>query len=65
MKSYDNNGKLVSEINRSRTADGTSITTNTMYNTHTGQVASQNISVKDSKTGKVSSTNIINGKLLP
>jgi hypothetical protein len=65
MKSYDNNGKLVSEINRSRTADGTSITTNTMYNTHNGQVASQNISVQDSKTGKVTSTNIINGKLLP
>jgi|NGEPerStandDraft_6_1074524.scaffolds.fasta_scaffold31182_6 phage-related protein len=65
MKSYDNNGKLVSEINRSRTADGTSITTNTMYNTHNGQVASQNIAVQDSKTGKVTSTNIINGKLLP
>jgi hypothetical protein len=65
MKSYDNSGKLVSEINRSRTADGTSITTNTMYNTHNGQVASQNISVQDSKTGKVTSTNIIGGKLLP
>jgi hypothetical protein len=65
MKSYDNNGKLVAEINRSRTADGTSITTNTMYNTHNGQVASQHIAVQDSKTGKVTSTNIINGKLLP
>jgi hypothetical protein len=65
MKTYDNNGKLVGEINHSRTADGSSVTTNTQYNTHNGQVASQNVSVQDSKTGKVSSTNVINGKLLP
>lgn len=65
MKTYDNHGKLVCEINRSRTADGTSITTNTIFNTHNGQVANQNITVQDSKTGKVTSTNIIGGKLMP
>jgi len=66
MKSYDNNGKLVAEINQFRTGDGKSITTNTTYNTHNGQVASQNVSVQDSKTGKVTTTtNVIGGKLLP
>lgn len=29
MKSYDNNGKLVGEINQFRTGDGKSIVTNT------------------------------------
>ena len=37
MKSFDNNGKLVSEINHSRTANGTSITTNTQYNSSNGR----------------------------
>jgi len=64
MKTYDNNGKLVGEINHSRTADGTRVTTNTTYNTHNGQVASQNISVVESN-GKVKVTNVIGGKLLP
>jgi hypothetical protein len=65
MKSIDNNGKLVGEINHFRTGDGRSVTTNTMYNTHNGQVASQNVSVQDSNTGKVSTTTTIGGKLLP
>jgi hypothetical protein len=65
MKSLDNNGKVVAEINHFRTTDGKSVTTNTTFNTHNGQVASQNVSVQDSKTGKVTSTNIIGGKLLP
>lgn len=64
MKSYDNNGKLVGEINQFRTADGKSITTNTMYNTYTGQPVHQNISVTDTN-GKVTVTNLLNGKLLP
>jgi hypothetical protein len=64
MKSYDNNGKLVGEINHSRTADGTSITTNTVYNTHNGQPTNQNVTVFE-RNGKVTSTNVINGKLLP
>lgn len=65
MNSYDNNGKLVGSINHFRTSDGKSVTTNTIFNTHNGQVASQNVSVQDSKTGNVTSTNILNGKLLP
>jgi hypothetical protein len=64
MKTYDNHGKLVGEINHFRTADGTSITTNTQYNTNSGRPVSQNISVFDTN-GKVTSTNVLNGKLLP
>ena len=64
MKAFDNHGRLVSEINSFRTADGKSIITNTMYNTYNGQPISQNISVTE-PNGKVSSTNVINGKLLP
>ena len=64
MKSYDNNGKLCSEINHFRTADGKSITTNTQYNTYNGQPTNQNITVCESN-GKVTATNVINGKLLP
>jgi hypothetical protein len=63
MKTYDNNGKLTSEINHIRTGDGKSITSNTMYNND--RVVAQNISVQDSKTGKVTSTNTLGGKLLP
>ena len=65
MQSRDNHGNLVSEINHFRTGDGKSITTNTTFNTHNGQVASQNVSVQDSKTGKVTSTTTLGGKLLP
>ena len=64
MKTYDNSGKLVSEINHSRTADGTSITTNTAYNTYNGRPVNQTITVRQ-PDGKVSTTNVINGKLLP
>ena len=64
MKTYDNHGKLIGEINHSRTADGTSITTNTQYNTNSGRPTNQNITVRESN-GKVSVTNVLNGKLLP
>ena len=64
MKSFDNNGKLVGEINHFRTADGKSVTTNTMYDTYTGRPANQNISIQESN-GKVTTTNVINGKILP
>jgi hypothetical protein len=62
MKAFDNSGKLVREINRFRTSDGKSVTTNTTY--YNGRPTSQNISVVESN-GKVTSTNVINGKLLP
>ncbi len=64
MKSFDNNGRLVAEINRFRTVDGKSITTNTQYNSHNGRPVNQNITVVE-PTGKVTTTNVINGKLLP
>jgi hypothetical protein len=64
MKSYDSQNRLVGEINTTFTQDGTVITTNTIYNTNTGQPISQNISVRDSK-GKVTTKNTIGGKLLP
>ena len=64
MKTFDNSGKLVSEINHFRTAVGKSVTTNTIFNTHNSQSANQNITVFE-RNGKVTSTNVINGKLLP
>ncbi len=64
MKTYDNNGKLVGEINRFRTADGKSITTNPQYNSYNGRGTSQTVTVAQ-PNGKVSTANVINGKLLP
>jgi hypothetical protein len=64
MKTFDNSGRLVAEINHFRTADGKSVTTNTMYDTNGGRTVNQNISVFETN-GKVTSTNVINGKLLP
>jgi len=65
MKSYDNNGKLVSEINQIRTSDNKSITMTTLYNTSNGRPVNQNVSVTDYSNGKITVTNIVNGKLLP
>ena len=64
MKSFDNNGKLVAEINHFRTMDGKAITTNTMYDTNSGRPVNQNVTVFE-PNGKVTVTNVINGKLLP
>ena len=64
MKGYDNSGKLISDISHFRTTDGKTITTNTQYNSHNGRPTSQTVSVAESN-GKVSTTNTINGKLLP
>jgi hypothetical protein len=64
MKTYDNHGKLVGEINHFRTGDGSGVTTNTMYNTYNGRPVSQTVTVAQ-PNGKVSTTNVINGKLLP
>jgi hypothetical protein len=64
MKTYDNNGKLVNEISHFRTADNRSVTTNTQYNTYNGQPTNQNITVFE-PNGKVTTTNVITGKLLP
>lgn len=64
MKTFDNNGRLLSEISHFRTADGGSITTSTQFNTHNGQPTNQNVTVFE-PNGKVKVTNLINGKLLP
>ena len=64
MKSYDNNGKLVSEINHFRTGDGKSVTSNTMCDTNSGRPTNQNVTVFETN-GKVKVTNVVNGKLLP
>jgi len=65
-KPYDNFGNLISEINTCY-VDGKVITTQTSYSNYGGQqrVISQNITVRDMNTGKVSSQNILGGKLLP
>lgn len=62
MVTYDNNGKIVGEINTSFTGDGKVITSNTMY--HNGRPVAQTISVRDSQ-GHVETTNILGGKILP
>jgi hypothetical protein len=64
MKTFDNAGRLVAEINRFRTSGGNSVTTNTMYDTNSGRPVNQNISVQQ-PNGQVTTTNVINGKLLP
>jgi hypothetical protein len=62
MKTFDNSGKLIGEINHFRTNDGKSITTNTQF--YNGRPINQNVTVCESN-GKVTTTNVINGKLLP
>ena len=62
MITYDNNGKVVGEINTSYTSDGKVITTNTAY--YNGRPVAQTISVRDSQ-GHVETTNILGGKILP
>lgn len=64
MKNYDNHGRLQSETSTSYTSDSRVVTTNTTYYSPTGRVSSQFISIRD-KDGKVATTNILNGKLLP
>ncbi|MGA3317258.1 MAG: hypothetical protein ABSC64_12570 [Candidatus Korobacteraceae bacterium] len=67
MKGYDNFGNLISEINTCY-VDGKVITTQTSYSNYgvnNQRVISQNITVRDMNTGKVSSQNILGGKLLP
>jgi len=62
MKTYDNHGKVVGEINHFRTTNGDSVTTNTMHNN--GRVVSQTVTVAQ-PNGKVTTTTTLGGKLLP
>ena len=62
MKSFNNQGELTGEINSGFTDKGELITTNTIY--HRGNPIMQNISIRDNE-GKVHTTNVIGGKILP
>jgi hypothetical protein len=62
MQTRDNKGEVVGEINTTFTDKGEKIVTNTMY--HNGRPVAQNISIRDND-GKVRTTNVIGGKLLP
>ncbi len=67
MQGFDNFGNLISEINTCY-VDGKVITTQTSYSNYgvnNQRVISQNITVRDMNTGKVSGQNILGGKLLP
>lgn len=58
----NNQGEAVGEINHSVTQDGDHIVTNTLYDRGTPVV--QKISIRDNQ-GKIWTTNIIGGKVLP
>ncbi len=58
----NNEGEVVGEMNTSRSQDGDVINTNTLYNN--GSPVTQNISIRDNQ-GKVRTTNVIGGKILP
>jgi len=66
MRTYDNHGNLIGEINTSFVYDNngrrSTVTTNTVYNN--GKVAWQDIGVRGSQ-GEVSQQHVIGGKLLP
>jgi hypothetical protein len=64
MKTYDNKGNLLNEQNVIFSDDGKVTQTNTTYDTHTGRVAFQNVSERDSQ-GHVKTTNTLGGKLRP
>ena len=58
----NNKGEVVGEMNMSITQDGSVINTNTLYNNE--RPVAQNISIRDSE-GKVRTTHVIGGKVLP
>ena len=62
MQIRNNRGELIGEINTAFTSAGEVIVTNTIYDR--GNPVVQNISVRDNE-GKVRTTNVIGGKILP
>jgi hypothetical protein len=58
----NNRGEIVGEMNTTITQEGTVIRTNTLYNN--GRPVAQNVSVRDNQ-GKVRTTNVIGGKIMP
>ena len=63
MQIRNNRGEVIGEINSSFTDKGDRIVTNTVYDGR-GNPVFQNISVRDNE-GKVRTTNVIGGKILP
>ena len=63
MLSRNNRGEVIGEINTSFTNKGEKIVTNTLYDGR-GNSVIQHISVRDND-GKVRTTNVIGGKILP
>jgi len=62
MQIRNNRGEVIGEINSSFTDKGDRITTNTIYDR--GNPVIQHISVRDNE-GKVRTTNVLGGKILP
>ena len=62
MQTRNNQGEVISEIGTSFTDKGEKIVTNTVYNR--GNPVFQHVSVRDNE-GKVRTTNVIGGKILP
>ncbi len=62
MQIRNNWGEVIGEINSGFTDKGERIITNTLYDR--GNPVIQNISVRDNE-GKVRTTNVIGGKILP
>ena len=62
MQIHNNHGELIGEINNSFTDKGERIVTNTIYDR--GNPVIQHISFRDNE-GKVRTTNVIGGKILP
>ena len=62
MQTRNNQGEVIGEINTSFTDKGEKIVTNTLYNR--GNPVFQHVSVRDNQ-GKVHTTNVIGGKILP
>ena len=62
MLSRNNQGEVTAEINTSFTNTGEKIVTNTLYDR--GNPVFQHIAIRDNE-GKVRTTNIIGGKILP
>ena len=62
MLSRDNQGEVVGEINNSFTDNGDRVVTKTMY--YRGNPVFQHIAIRDNE-GKVRTTNVIGGKILP
>jgi hypothetical protein len=62
MRTFDNHGDLVGEINYAVTSTGEHIVTNTAY--YGGKVVAQHITIRDDQ-GKIRTTTMLGGKLLP